>query len=105
MDCLEQDAAKELRELNFLSSWGCKEGVFLSSEDAFRIIKLIRALKVWCKPQTKRESFNEVTDMLRKALDKRVGTLFEQKKAPILDDKQSGKGLYKPDGTCQLDLE
>jgi len=45
-DISEKEAAKELRNLGFSSSWGCKDGVFISSEDAFKLIRLAKILGV-----------------------------------------------------------
>ena len=45
-DISEKEAGTKLRNLGFSSAWGCKDGVFISSEDAFKLIRLAKILGV-----------------------------------------------------------
>jgi hypothetical protein len=104
MDILEKEAALELNSLGFKSAWGCKDGVFLSSEDAFRQVKLIKSLLHWCNPNTERKSFNEVMDFLRDAMNQRVGQLFSN--LDVMDSAaNSGKSVYSNHRVVEIDLE
>ncbi len=61
---IEQEIAEDLRELGVKSSWGGSDGIFMDSKDASKVVKLLTFLHRWCRPETKRESFNEVTEIV-----------------------------------------
>ncbi len=42
MDALEQEAANDLKKLGLKSVWACKDGVFMDSADAFKVVKLLK---------------------------------------------------------------
>ena len=101
MDFNEKEAAQELRSLGFKSSWACKDGVFLDSADAFRLVRMLKKLVTWCYPMTKRTSLNEVMEILRVGLNKRE---LWRKDNIEPKDNQSGKGAYSSEETKPLDL-
>ena len=101
MDILEKEAATKLRKLGLKSSWGCNEGVFLSSEDAFKVIRVLKALNVWILPQTVRKSFNEVREILKTITER---SDVADSVAANKNDGLSGKGAYKSNGVSEIDL-
>ena len=97
MDISEKEAAEELRKFGFKSSWGCKEGVFLSSADAFRMVKLVKSLRRCLDTEAKWVDYFEIcSNMIGKSKP------TETQKP----DNQSGKGMYgkPPLGVSKLDL-
>lgn len=76
MDDNEREASDMLRSLGITSAWGCKSGVFISSEDAFKLVRLIKGTNIY----------------------DRVAYGFFQQNSSKSDDasgEQSGKGTYK----------
>ena len=96
MNLSEQDAAKELRQVGLKSAWGCGDGVFLSSGDALRVANVVTKLSTWLLPQTRRESFNEVREILS------VITGQSDVSAANNNDK-SGRNFYIPE-VADIDL-
>ena len=90
-----------MRKLGLKSTWGCDEGVFLSSEDAFKIIKVLKDLNAWILPATVRESFNEVREILKIVTGR---SDVADTAAANKNDGESGKGAYKSNGVNKIDL-
>lgn len=70
MSINERDAAIELRKLGFKSVWGCSDGVFIDSDDVFKIIRNIKRMN-----STTLSNVTGADSSIKKADDKIFGLL------------------------------